>query len=334
MSNYYQILEIHEDCTTEEIKRAYKRLAMKYHPDKNPGNKECEEKFKKISQAYEILSNEDKRKIYDLYGEEGFSERRGGSGVFSFFESMFGGTREKILAISIKEAFLGCIKSFEISKKVVCHECQGGGARDGFRGQICSLCRGQGITRISLGFLIQESRCNRCHGLGKEIPANQRCPSCQGKGEEIKSERISVAIPERCPPGVIISASEDPSSKYIVKILQDKDYEITENYDLVIKRKFSLVSALLGKDFSHETIDGRKLIITIGGQVISPNTLIKVEKEGLTKNSSLIIIPEIEFPQKLSIETRERLNGLFPERSDERNIGLPNVVGLLIQTDK
>lgn len=327
MESYYEVLGVKKESSLEEIKKAYRLLAMRYHPDKNPGNKEAEERFKRISHVYEVLSDNEKRKIYDTYGEEGLKglKEQAHEDFFSIFDLMFGRNKGKIIGVTIREAFTGCIKQIKVSSKVTCDVCMGEGTRDRTRSSTCSNCGGTGFNRIKMGFIIQESTCMNCvHG--RAIHPTNICVNCRGIGKIDEIENISVTIPPRSPPGYVINLGND---RYTLKVLEENGINITDKLDIVMKKKFSLVGALLGEDFVHETFDSRRLIISIGGQVITPHSLIRISGEGLVREASLILIPEIEFPKKLNSELREGLGSLF-----NRNhvfLGEPTVIAELLQ---
>jgi molecular chaperone DnaJ len=215
--DYYTILGVGKGATEEDVKRSYRRLAMRYHPDKNPGDKEAEEKFKEASEAYEVLRDPEKREIYDRYGHEGLSGTgfRGFSGfedIFASFGDIFedvfgftGGTRRARTAarpgadlrydlkISFMEAVGGCERDITIEKHENCGACGGNGAAPGSAPEICHRCRGMGQVSQSSGFFSISTTCPDCRGEGTRI--KNPCPSCLGSGRTRASKQTHLKIP-------------------------------------------------------------------------------------------------------------------------------------------
>jgi molecular chaperone DnaJ len=227
-SDYYELLGIKKGATEDEIKKSYRKLAVKYHPDKNPGNKSAEDKFKEISEAYEVLSDTEKRSKYDQFGHAAFgpgsrSSRGGGfhdpfdifKDVFSgggggggsgssIFEDLFGGTRRSggsnrgsdlryDMELTFEEAVKGCEKIININKLDSCNSCKGSGAADGGRNTKCSTCDGQGQIIQSQGFFSVQQTCPRCKGTGSTI--DKPCNKCSGDGRTKKSSKITIRVP-------------------------------------------------------------------------------------------------------------------------------------------
>jgi len=219
--DYYELLEISRGCDKSTIKKAYRKLAMKYHPDKNPGDKEAEEKFKNINEAYQVLSDDKKRALYDQYGHAGLEGHGAGSGAGGFsgfddlgsvFEEMFGSAfggranrrrQQKSynynldmsidITIEFNEAIFGCKKELNYKYKKACKSCKGTGAKDG-KLSTCSTCDGQGQIHMRQGFMTFAQTCPKCHGTGQAI--KDKCNSCSGKGYEEVKDSFTVDIPE------------------------------------------------------------------------------------------------------------------------------------------
>ena len=239
--DYYEVLEVSKSASGEEIKKAYRKVALKYHPDRNPGDKEAEDKFKEAAEAYEVLSNPDKKSRYDQFGHAGM--RGAGSyggghmnmddifqnfgdifGDFGPFESFFGGGRSRAgqprtgrrgsnLRIKIKltlaEMAEGVQKVIKVKKHITCDVCNGSGAKDSSSFQTCNTCNGRGVvTRITntiLGQMQTSQTCPTCHGEGRQITS--RCTNCSGDGKVYGEEKITIDIPAGVMEGVQLSMS-------------------------------------------------------------------------------------------------------------------------------
>ncbi len=219
--DYYEILGVNRNVSERELKSAYRRLAMKYHPDRNPDDKQAEEKFKEAKEAYEVLSDSQKRAAYDQFGHAGVQGAAGGgaggTGNFSdifgdifgggdIFSDVFGGGRggqrthsqrgadlRYDLELSLEDAVFGVHKELTIPTLFPCDDCKGSGARDGTSASTCEECDGHGQVRLQQGFFTVQQTCPHCHGQGKVI--TKPCFTCQGQGRVRKSETLSVKIP-------------------------------------------------------------------------------------------------------------------------------------------
>ncbi len=214
--DYYDLLGVSRTASAEELKKAYRKLAMQYHPDRNHGNAEAEHKFKEINEAYDILRDEEKRAAYDRFGHDAFAQGAGGgfgfgAGFSDIFEEMFGeilggGRRPQQrqaarrgadlrydLDISLEEAFTGLKKRLTIPTAVTCETCSGSGAAHGTAPTECSTCHGHGRVRAQQGFFTVERACPTCHGAGKVI--QNPCKSCSGEGHVRRQRTLDVDIP-------------------------------------------------------------------------------------------------------------------------------------------
>jgi len=229
--DYYEVLGVSKDISASDLKKAYRKLAIKFHPDKNPGDQEAEEKFKELGEAYEALSDDDKRAAYDRYGHAAFENGGGGGGGFGGggfhdasdifsqvfggafggggggFEDIFGGGGRRRnpsgrqpgsdlrydLEISLEEAAIGIQKELEIEKLEVCDSCNGTGSKSGSGKKTCSTCGGQGVVTQQRGIFIQQMECPDCHGTGQII--SDPCPDCHGEGRKTETSRIKINIP-------------------------------------------------------------------------------------------------------------------------------------------
>jgi len=219
--DYYDVLGVNKSSTADQIKSAYRKLAVKYHPDKNKGDKAAEEKFKEASEAYHVLSNSERKQNYDNFGHAAFENGgggRGGFGNFDFsshfsdiFEDFFGegfggGTRRNRrtnnrgsdlrydLSITLEEAYTGKKQDIKFSTSEKCDTCKGSGSKPGHDAGSCSMCGGHGQVRSSQGFFTVQQTCPQCSGLGEEI--TNPCSSCNGQGKKQTSKRLSVTIPK------------------------------------------------------------------------------------------------------------------------------------------
>ncbi len=282
---YYKTLGVERTATADEIKKSYRKLAMKYHPDRNPDNKEAEDKFKAAAEAYEVLGDADKRKVYDQYGFEGL-QNTGYSGpgdfndIFSHFGDIFGdlfgmgggGQRRQgpsqgsdlryDLQISFMEAVHGVEKELEITKRDTCWTCEGSGLRPGHQPQTCPTCRGVGQVRISQGPFSIAQTCPRCHGSGKVITSP--CTDCGGAGRIKQQKTLSVRIPAGVDEGdrVRLSGEGEPGTNggppgdlYVQVHIKPHAVFQRDHDDLHCEMPVSFAAAALGGDIDIPTLD-------------------------------------------------------------------------------
>jgi DnaJ-class molecular chaperone with C-terminal Zn finger domain len=230
--DYYEVLGVKKNSTPEQIKSSYRKLAVKYHPDKNKDNKEAEEKFKEASEAYHVLSNSERKQNYDNFGHAAFENGGGGRGGFSnfdfsnhfsdIFEDFFGegfggGSRRKRrsnyrgsdlrydLSVTLEEAYAGKKQDIKFSTSEKCDLCNGSGSKPGHSPNSCSMCGGHGQVRSNQGFFTVQQTCPQCSGSGEEI--TNPCNSCSGQGKKQASKRLSVTIPKGVDDGTRIRLS-------------------------------------------------------------------------------------------------------------------------------
>ena len=220
--DYYDILGVQKNSSPEQIKAAYRKLAVKHHPDKNPGDKPSEEKFKEASEAYHVLSDKERKQNYDNFGHAAFENGAGGRGGFGnfdfsnhfsdifedFFSDFGGGGRGRRskksnfrgsdlrydLSITLEEAYNGKKQDIKFSTSEKCNTCSGSGSKPGHDAGSCSMCEGHGQVRSSQGFFTVQQTCPQCSGTGEEI--TNPCNSCAGQGKKQASKRLSVTIPK------------------------------------------------------------------------------------------------------------------------------------------
>ena len=213
--NYYEVLGVEKDASADEIKRAYRKLAIQYHPDKNPGNPEAEEKFKELAEAYQVLGDADKRARYDRFGPQAAGGGGGGSpfadvdvaSVTDFFESIFGDVfgmgRERRrrrgrdlrvdVVLDLEEAAKGVDRKLQVARRVACPDCQGSGAAPGAKVETCRTCNGSGQQRMQQGFFVLARPCSTCDGAGR-IPTRP-CPTCEGTGTVRREGEVPISVP-------------------------------------------------------------------------------------------------------------------------------------------
>ncbi len=349
--DYYAILGVDRNASVEEIKKVYRQLALKYHPDKNPGDKACEEKFKEITEAYAILSDETKRARYDQFGyvnENDFDFNPSSfDDIFAYVNDIFGdifgnfGSRssryhtqkrkgENIqyqMTISFKEAIFGASKEIEISYQKLCDECHGLGAKQEDL-ETCSYCKGRGQIEYGSFFISMRQTCPKCGGSGKII--KKKCPKCNGRGFIIEKERLSIKIPRGVDNGYAIRISgkghesvDRIRGDLIVyfNVLADEVFK-REGLNIYLDLNISIPQAVLGDTVEVDTIWGKRKITIEPGTQSGTQILLRgegVEIEG-AKGSQIINI-NIEIPKKLTQKQKQ----LMEEFATEMNQSLhPN----------
>jgi len=317
--DYYEVLGVSKQATSDDIKKAYRKLAKKYHPDMNPGDKEAEAKFKEVNEAYEVLSDDQKRSAYDRYGHSAF-DGTGGAGFSGFdgfgfgglddlFESFMGGFGRRsgrnrrnepirgkdlhyALEISFEEAAFGVTKEIPVSRLQTCNTWSGTGAKPGTSEETCKRCQGTGQIRYSqatpFGQFVNVKTCDACRGEGKII--THPCESCNGKGRISKNQRISLNIPAGISEGQTISLSGEGDSGlrggpagdlYITIHIKPHEIFTREGYDVICDVPISFTQAALGAEIEIPTIDGiMKYRIPEGTQT---STVFKIKGKGIKR---------------------------------------------------
>ena len=343
--DYYEVLGLQKGASENDIKRAYKRLASKHHPDKNQGSKEAEEKFKEINEAYEVLGDDQKRAAYDQYGHAAF-EQGGGAGGFGggfggadfgdmfgdIFGDIFGGggrARQRVvrgedlrydLEITLEEAVKGITKDIQINTLAHCDSCGGSGSEKGSKVETCPHCHGSGRIRRQQGFFVSESICPTCHGSGKKI--EKPCRSCHGEGRVHKKENLSVKIPAGVDTGNQLrlagkgAAGENGAPAgdlYVVIHVREHNIFERDGNNLYCEVPISFATAALGGEIEVPTLDGRvKLKIPAETQT---GKLFRMRGKGVASTRSgyagdLICRIVVETPVNLTSEQKELLQKL------------------------
>ena len=342
--DYYEILEISRDADKTTIKKAYRKLAKKYHPDKNPGDEEAEYKFKLCNEAYQCLSDEQQRSIYDRYGKEGLEGMGGAqrhSGGFddlgSIFEEMFGsfgggrGRRQNPadmdkypldmnvdISISFQEAIFGCEKEVKFSYKKACSDCKGTGAKDG-KLSTCSQCKGEGQVYMKQGFMTFSQTCPVCDGTGSS--ATEKCTTCNGKGYEVVKDSVTIKVPKGIDTGnrLRVSGKGNIGKKgqrgdlYVTfDVAQDKHF-IRHDNDVYIEIPVFFTQAIMGETLSIPSLTGElELKLDVGTRDKQRFTF---RGEGIDdvhgrSKGDLIAQVNLIYPEKLNDEQKELLSKL------------------------
>lgn len=355
--DFYEVLGLSKTADEKEIKRAYKRLAMKYHPDRNQGDKDSEAKFKEIKEAYEILSDAQKRAAYDQYGHAAFEQGGfGGQGGGGFgggadfgdifgdvFGDIFGGGRRQQRAargsdlqynmdLTLEEAVRGVAKEIRIPTLEICDKCHGSGAKEGTSAETCSTCHGAGQVHLRQGFFTVQQACPTCHGRGKVI--KEPCSKCHGDGRVERSKTLSVKIPAGVDTGDRIRLSGEgeagengaPAGDLYVQVhvRQHHIFERDGN-NLYCEVPINFAIAALGGEIEVPTLDGRvKLKIPAETQT---GKMFRMKGKGVksVRSSSigdLMCRVVVETPVKLNEKQKELMQQLgesFGGKSGEKN---------------
>src|SRR5205823_5668793 len=340
---YYDVLGVERTSDESELKSAFRKLAMKWHPDRNPGDKSCEVRFKEINEAYEILKDPDKRAAYDRFGHAAFEHAgpgaAGGFGdVASAFADIFddlfgmgggrrgrGGGRERgadlryNMEITLEEAYCGKNAQVRIPTSVTCEACSGSGAKAGTRPKPCPTCGGQGRIRHAQGFFTLERTCPACQGRGQVI--ENPCPTCSGAGRITRERTLSVNIPAGVEDGTRIRLAGEgeagvrggPSGDlYIFLTLTSHAFFQRDGADLHCRVPISMVQAALGGEFEVPTIDGSKTRVKVMEGTQSGRRF-RLHGKGMPVLRSrqvgdMYVQVVVETPQKLTKRQRELLN--------------------------
>jgi len=339
--DYYEVLGVARNAGAEEIKRAYRKLAFKYHPDRNKNNPDAEASFKEAAEAYEILSDPETRSRYDRFGHEGirgrfheftsfddifstFSDIFGGEG--GLFGDLFGGRSSRVrkgaslrcsVSITLKEAATGRKKTIEIRRREICGDCDGSGARKGTQPSTCPTCRGRGQVSRSQGFFAISSPCPRCHGAGQII--SNPCSGCSGSGLTLQKREIAVDIPAGVEDGMRLRLAGEgepgergaPRGDLFVDIgVEQHALFERRGVDILCQVPISFAQAALGAEVEVPTLDKPRTVTVKRGT--QPGDVLRIPNAGMPhlhsgRRGDELVIFTVEVPTKLSARQKELL---------------------------
>jgi molecular chaperone DnaJ len=339
--DYYEVLGVERRASGEEIKKTYRKLALKYHPDRNPGDQEAEEKFKEAAEAYEVLRDAEKRNIYDQFGHEGlqgtgFTGFGGFEDIFSafgdIFEDFFGfGNRRRgqrttarpgadllyDMRIDFAEAIFGTEKEIEIPTSEACEPCGATGREPGTEEQVCPLCQGQGQILQSQGFFRISTTCHRCGGQGRIL--TNPCPSCNGSGQQKVTTKVLVKVPAGVDTGTRLRIPDrgesgyrggPPGDLYVRLHVEPHEFFERDGNVLYCQIPVSMVQAAIGDTIEIQTLDGSRSV------KIHPGTqsgeIIRLKGDGVPNlrgygRGDLLIDIQVKTPVKLNKRQEELL---------------------------
>ncbi len=344
--DYYEILGVERTADQEEIKKAYRKIAVQCHPDKNPGDKTAEERFKELGEAYEILSDPQKRAAYDQYGHAAFDRRAGGFGrtggfhdPFEVFREVFGGggifddlfgtashdpsqpqrgdDLRYDMEITFEEAAHGCEKEITVTKPERCDVCQGSGAEPGSKARTCPMCGGRGQVISARGIFSIAQTCPQCQGAGRIL--DRPCKNCRGQGRRERTSKIKLRIPAGVDTASRLRSAGNgeagwrggpPGDLYVVIHVKPHDIFQRDGDDLLCEVPVSFVQAALGAEIDVPTLDGKASIKVPPGT--QPGAMFRLKGKGV-KNiqgygyGDLHVRVNVEVPTHLSAAQKAKL---------------------------
>ncbi|MCE2716869.1 MAG: molecular chaperone DnaJ [Pseudomonadota bacterium] len=355
--DYYEVLGVGKSASDDEIKKAYRKLAMKYHPDKNPGDKKAEEKFREATEAYEVLLDAQKRAAYDRFGHAAFNQQQGGAGYSGFsgggfgggsfvdiIDEMFGGAFtggggqanhagadvRYNMDITLEEAYKGKNATVKFTTFTTCTGCKGSGGEAGSRPTNCTACHGRGKTRYQQGFFTIERACATCGGAGQTI--SKPCRPCNGSGRVRKEKNLEVKIPAGVEDGTRIRVTHEGEAGlrgapagdlYVFLNIKPHSLFKRQGPDILCKVPIQMVTATLGGEIEVPTIDGSQVSVKIptGTQ---PGQQFRVKSKGMsilraTGRGDMLIEAKVETPVSLTKKQRELLEEFAQIGKDGKN---------------
>ena len=350
--DYYELLGVNRNAGEEEIKKAYRKLALQYHPDRNPGDKQAEDKFKEVSEAYSVLSDAQKRTQYDQFGHAAFGDGGPFAGGFDFsggFEDIFGdifgeffgggtgrrrgrGRGEDLrynLTLKFEEAVSGVEKKIKIPRHGPCETCRGNGAKPGTAPQTCPTCRGRGQVNFQQGFFSVSRTCGQCQGQGTII--KDPCATCSGAGRVRTMHTLSVKIPNGVDNGSRLKLRAEgetgspggvPGDLYVVIQVEPHPIFVRDNLDIICDVPISFVQAALGAEIDVPTLEGKvKMKIPFGTQ---SGKIFRMKGKGVRDHQGYHqgdqhVRVTVETPTRLTAKQRELLKEFATIGGEEVN---------------
>ncbi|MFM1752145.1 MAG: chaperone protein DnaJ [Actinomycetota bacterium] len=353
MADYYELLGVNRSASADEIKKAYRQLARKLHPDANPGDQSAEEKFKQVAQAYEVLSDPEARNRYDRFGEAGVNGQTGGDffggggGLGDIFETFFGGnpfgnTRgpagpprgqdlEVVADLDFEQAVFGATIPVEVRTAESCEDCSGTGAGAGTQPVTCADCNGAGqvqrVRQSLLGQMVTSQACARCRGFGQVITTP--CTTCDGTGRNITEKTFQVDVPAGVDTGSTLRLTGrgavgprggSAGDLFVHLRVRPHDQYVRDGFDLITEVEISIVQAALGVSLDLSTLDGDEtLLIPAGTQ---PGKIFTLRRRGVPRLQSsgrgdLRVVVKVMVPTKLSAAESKLLRSYAAERGDD-----------------
>jgi molecular chaperone DnaJ len=346
--DYYEVLGVDRSAADSEVKSAYRKLAMKYHPDRNPGDHAAEEKFKEAAEAYAVIADPEKRQMYDRFGHAGVSSAAGAGGgfdpsVFTGFEDILGGLGDIFgfgdifgsrrrggpqrgadlrydLEITFEEAAKGTETSIQIPRQENCETCHGSGSAPGSAPQTCSQCRGQGQVRFQQGFFTVARTCPQCRGAGKII--TKACTTCRGAGRITREKKLTVKIPAGIGTGQQLRLQGEGESGilggpaghlYVVVQVQEHEFFRRDGINLFCEIPVNFTTVALGGEIQVPTLDGSESVKVPEGT--QTGTTLRLRGKGMPDvngrgRGDLFATVQVRTPRKLSKEQRRLLDEL------------------------
>jgi molecular chaperone DnaJ len=346
--DYYEVLSVERTATEIEIKSAYRKLALKYHPDRNPGDKQAEDRFKECAEAYAVLADADKRAAYDRFGHAGVASAAGAGGfdpsVFTGFEDILGGLGDIFgfgdllgggrrrggpqrgrdlrydLEISFEESARGTETTIQIPREENCEPCKGSGAAPGTQATVCNMCRGQGQVRTQQGFFTVARTCPQCRGNGKTI--TKPCTTCHGAGRIAKERKITVKIPPGIATGQQLRlqgegesgfAGGPAGSLYVVIQVQEHEFFRRDGMSLFCEVPVNFTTVVLGGEIEVPTLDGVETVKV--PENTQTGTTLRLRGKGMPDvngrgRGDLFATVQVRTPKKLNKEQRQAIEQL------------------------